>query len=124
MPIYEYGCKDCRRKTSVFLRSYSSKAEPPVCGNCGGSNLVRLFSRVAIMKSEEARLAEMSDPSNFGDLDQNDPKSVAKLMRKMQGQMDEDIGPEMSEAIERMEDGEMPEDLPDDGGGADFGAYE
>jgi len=123
MPIYEYGCKDCRRKTSVFLRSFSTESKSPVCDNCGSSNLVRLFSRVAIVKSEEARLEEIADPSSWGDLDQNDPKSVAKLMRKMQDQMGEDAGPEMNEAIERMEQGEMPEDLPDDGG-AEWGGYE
>jgi putative FmdB family regulatory protein len=124
MPIYEYGCKDCRRKTSVFLRSFSSESKPPVCDNCSSNNLVRLVSRVAVVKSEEARLEEMADPSSWGGVDENDPKSIARMMRKMQGQMDEDIGPEMTEAIERMEEGEMPEDLPDDGGGADFGAYE
>jgi hypothetical protein len=78
---------------------------------------------VAIVKSEEARLEELADPSSWGDLDQNNPKSMAKLMRKMQDQMGEDAGPEMNEAIERMEQGEMPEDLPDDGG-AEWDGYE
>ena len=123
MPIYEYGCKDCRRKTTVFLRSFSAEPKSLVCDSCGSGNLVRLFSRVAIVKSEEARLEELADLSSWGDLDQNDPKSMAKLMRKMQDQMGEDAGPEMNEAIERMEQGEMPEDLPDDGG-AEWDGYE
>jgi len=117
MPIYEYGCKDCRRKNSVFLRSYSSESKLPVCEYCGGSNLVRLFSRVAIVKSEDARLEEMADPSNWGNVDENDPRSMAKFMRKMQGQLGEDMGSGMDEAIDRLEQGEMPEDILDDGGG-------
>jgi hypothetical protein len=108
----------------VFLRSFSSEAEPPVCEHCGGSNLVRLFSRVAIVKSEEDRLEAMADPSNWGDVDENDPRSMAKFMRKMQGQLGEDLGSDMDEAIDRMEQGEMPEDILGDGGGGDFGGYE
>jgi len=123
MPIYEYGCKDCRRKTAVFLRSYSSGAKSPVCEHCGSSNLVRLFSRVAVVKSEDARLEEMADPSNWGDVDENDPKSMAKFMRKMKGQLGEDLGPDMDEAIDRMEQGEMPDDILDGGGGG-MGEFE
>jgi putative FmdB family regulatory protein len=124
MPIYEYGCKDCRRKTMVFLRSFSANPKSVVCDSCGSSNLVKLFSRVAIVKSEEARLEEMADPSNWGDVDENDPKSMAKFMRKMQGQMGEDMGPDMDEAIDRMEQGEMPEDILGDNDGGQFGGYE
>ena len=117
MPIYEYGCKDCRRKTTVFLRSFSAKPQSLVCDSCGSSNLVRFFSRVAIVKSEDARLEQMADPSNWGDVDENDPKSMAKFMRKMQGQLGEDLGPDMDEAIDRLEQGEMPDDILGDGGG-------
>ena len=52
-------------------------------------------------------------------MDQNDPRSIANLMRKMQQQEGEDLGPEFDEAIDRMEHGEMPEELADtaeDGG--------
>jgi hypothetical protein len=73
---------------------------------------------VAIVKSEDARLEEMADPSNWGDVDENDPKSMAKFMRKMKSQLGEDLGPDMDEAIDRMEQGEMPDDILDgDGGG-------
>jgi putative FmdB family regulatory protein len=116
MPIYEYGCKDCRLKTTVFLRSFSTDQETLVCDSCGSSNLVRLFSRVAIVRSEESRLEDMTDPSNLSGIDENDPKSVAKFMRKMQGQIGEDVSPEIDEAIERMEQGEMPEEMACDSG--------
>jgi len=78
---------------------------------------------VAIVKSEEARLEAMADPSNWGDVDENDPRSMAKFMRKMKGQLGEDMGPDMDEAIDRMEQGEMPEDILGDGGGG-MGEFE
>ena len=111
MPIYEYRCADCKKRASIFFRSFSVVDEP-ACPNCGGKNLARLVSRVATVKSEEARLETMSDPSNFGDVDENDPKSVAKFMRKMGDQMGgEDLGPEFGEMVDRLESGESQEEI-------------
>jgi putative FmdB family regulatory protein len=111
MPIYEYRCADCKRRVSIFFRSFTAIHEP-TCPNCGGKNLARLVSRVATVKSEEARLEGMSDPSAFGDVDENDPKSVARFMRKMGNQMGgEDLGPEFNEMVDRLEAGENPEEI-------------
>ena len=62
------------------------------------------------MKSEESRLEELADPSSLGDLDENDPKSVARWARKMGEQMGEDLGPEYDEMVDRLEAGEMPDE--------------
>lgn len=111
MPIYEYRCADCKKRVSIFFRSFAT-VDDPACPNCGGKNLARLVSRVATIKSEEARLESMSDPSNFGDVDENDPKSVARFMRKMGEQMGgEDLGPEFGEMVDRLEAGESPEEI-------------
>ena len=109
MPIYEYRCHSCRKRVSVFFRSFSAVAEP-VCPECGSKDLSKLVSRVAVMKSEEARLEEMADPSNLSGLDENDPKSIAKWAKQMGSAMGEDLGPEYDEMIDRMEAGEMPDD--------------
>lgn len=111
MPIYEYRCADCKRRVSIFFRSFAA-VTTPTCPNCGGKNLARLVSRVATIKSEEARLEALADPSNFGDVDENDPKSVARFMRKMGDQLGgEDLGPEFNEMVERLEAGESPEEI-------------
>jgi hypothetical protein len=92
-----------------------------VCNHCGGADMRRLMSRFAMPKSEEARLDALADPSNFGDLDENDPKSVARVMRKMGQEMgDEFSGPEFDEAIAEIESGKGGEDEGGPGGG-DFG---
>lgn len=118
MPIYEYRCGSCRQKTSVLVRNVATFTTP-VCPQCGSNSLARLISSFAVIKSEESRMDDMADPSKFGDVDENDPRSVARWMRKMGSEMGEDMGPEFDEMIEKMEAGEMPEDL-GEGGGDDF----
>jgi putative FmdB family regulatory protein len=124
MPIYEYECSSCQRRTSVLTMRVSEPVEA-VCNHCGGTDMRRLMSRFAMPKSEEARLDALADPSNFGDLDENDPKSVARVMRRMGQEMgDEFSGPEFDEAIAEIESGGGGEDdgtpgSGDLGGGSD-----
>ncbi len=108
MPVYEYRCRDCGRKFSLFVRSPDGPTVGP-CPRCGSLEVSRLISRVAVMKSEETRLEELTDPSSLlSDLDENDPKSVARWMRRMSKEIGEDMGPEFDEAIDRIEAGEDP----------------
>ncbi len=109
MPIYEYRCHGCRKRVSVFFRSFNA-VKDPVCPECGSSQLTKLVSRVAMMKSEEARLEELADPSSLSGLDENDPKSIAKWAKQMGSALGEDLGPEYEEMVDRMEAGEMPDD--------------
>ncbi|MGB8648028.1 MAG: FmdB family zinc ribbon protein [Anaerolineae bacterium] len=110
MPIYEYRCGNCKRRVSIFFRSFSAVGEAR-CPNCDSVNLSRLVSRVATLKSEETRLESLADPSSLGDVDENDPRSVARMMRKMSGEMGEDMGPEFNEMVDRLESGESPESI-------------
>lgn len=118
MPIYEYECEKCHRRTSVLTTRVSEKVDP-VCRHCGSHRLSRLMSRFAMPRSEEARLDALGDPSSFGDFDENDPKSVAKVMRKLGKEMGDEMGgAEMDEAIDELErGGDLEGD--DSGGGGD-----
>ena len=58
------------------------------------------MSRFASPKSEEARLEALADPSRFGGLDENDPQSMARFMKKMGQEMAEDLGDEVDSALE------------------------
>ncbi|HJU12176.1 MAG TPA: zinc ribbon domain-containing protein [Candidatus Binataceae bacterium] len=118
MPIYEYECEKCRRKSSILTMRVSEKIDP-VCSHCGSTEMSRLMSRFAMPRSEEARLDAMADPSKLGDFDENDPKSVARVMRRMGSEMgDEFAGPEFDEAVDELEHGG---DLGGDGGDDDLG---
>lgn len=128
MPIYEYHCHDCKRRVSIFWRSFSdleNKDAVPRCPRCGGTNLRRLVSRVAVLRSEDSHLDDLADPGMLSGLDEDDPKSMARWMRRMSREVGEDLGPEFDEVVGRLEAGESPEDieaaLPDLGGDADLG---
>ncbi len=131
MPIYEYYCLDCHRRVSLLWRSFADvETRTAVCPRCGGTNLQRLVSKVAVVRSEEARMDALADPGSIGDVDENDPKSLARWMRKMSQETGEDMGAEFDEVVGRLEAGEDPEEIeksmPDlggdaGGGGDDFG---
>ena len=112
MPIYEYICNDCQRRVSVFWRSYSdSEGTVPRCPRCHGANLVRLISRVAVLRSEESRLDALADPTSLAGLDESDPKSLARWMRSMGSETGENLGPEFDEVVDRLESGQSPDDI-------------
>jgi putative FmdB family regulatory protein len=92
MPIYEYYCRKCKRKMSFLVLSTASFQ--PVCKFCKGDDLEQLFSRFATPKSEESRLESLADPSSLSGLDENDPASVARWMKKMGKELGEDFGGE------------------------------
>ena len=109
MPIYEYRCLDCGRYQSVLVRSYSDPSDLH-CPKCQGKHLRKLVSRFAVLHSDEARLEQLADPSALGDVDENDPASVARWARKMGDHVGEDLGDDFREVVDRMEAGEMPEE--------------
>jgi putative FmdB family regulatory protein len=107
VPIYEYRCAECRKRASLYYQTFSAASSAtPVCPSCGSERLTRLVSRVFQLKSEDAQLEDLADPSSFGDLDENDPKSVARWARKLGQQMGEDLGDDWGEMVDRLEAGE------------------
>jgi hypothetical protein len=58
------------------------------------------MSRFSAPKSEEARMEALADPSKFGDVDENDPQSIARFMKKMGQEMGEDLGDDFDAAME------------------------
>ena len=112
MPIYEFRCRRCRKRVTVILQRFSDlETARPTCNHCGYEVLDRLVSRVAVLKSEEARMDALADDASLGDLDESDPKSLARFMRKMSSEVGEDMGEEFHEVVDRLESGQSPEDV-------------
>ena len=99
MPIYEYDCHGCRRRVSLLVLRPST-APPPTCPRCGGTALSRVMSRFATVKSEDARLESLADSSSLGDLDENDPGSVARFMKTMGREFGDDLGEDFEAAMD------------------------
>jgi hypothetical protein len=60
------------------------------------------MSRFATPKSEDARLEAAADPSQYGDLDENDPQAVARFVKRMGDEMGEDLGDDLGEAMDEV----------------------
>ena len=112
MPIYEYRCPTCGKKSSRIWMKLPSGADESAlaCPSCGATKLARLFSRFSSPKSEERRMESMMDDSALSGLDENDPKGMARLMRKMSEETGEPLEGEDAEMLDRMAAGEMPPD--------------
>ena len=71
------------------------------------------MSRFSAPKSEEARLDALADTSRLRDFNEDDPSSVARLMKKMGEEMGEDFGDDIEEAIEDASEAEADANGPD-----------
>lgn len=131
MPIYEYRCQQCQKRFSIFWRTISEAAQgAPTCPRCGSADVRRLVSRVRFVRSG-ASLLEGDNLDDLSDFDENDPKRLGRMMRRMRDELGDeagDLGPEFDEVVSRLEKGESPEEiekaLPELGGEAETGGDE
>jgi putative FmdB family regulatory protein len=109
VPLYDYRCKKCEH---TFTLSYDSveamENADPRCPACGSDALSQLITGVSVIASEETRMDRMADPARFTGLDEDDPRVMGQAMRQMADELGEDLGPEVDEAIGRLEAGEDP----------------
>ena len=138
MPIYEYACPKCR----VIFNFLSKRVNPertPVCPKCGNRNMVKQMSRFAMTRGlqepaakaegdrDEPPMPDFDDPRverammqlerDMEHLDENNPKHMAHMMRKMKDIMPPGTVPkELDVAIKRLEAGEDPEKIEEDMG--------
>src|SRR5258706_405144 len=136
MPIYEYTCPKCR----VIFNFLSKRLTPdrlPVCPKCGNKKMAKQVSRFAMSRglkepaapseteAGEGPMPDMDDPRierammemerDMEHMDENNPKHMAQMMRKMKGLMPPGSLPkELDTAIRRLEAGEDPEKIEED----------
>jgi putative FmdB family regulatory protein len=138
MPIYEFSCPKCR-KIFNFLAKRVNPDRVPVCPKCGNKKMSKQVSRFAMTKGlkepaaktesapGEPPMPDLDDPRmaramaemerDMEHLDENNPKHMAHLMKKMKDLMPPGTMPkEMDIAIKRLEAGEDPEKIEADMG--------
>ena len=106
MPIYEYRCNDCGR-ISEFLLIKTDETFIPQCKRCKSRKMSRVLSRVRVVRSEESRMESLADPSKWGGLDEKDPKSMARWMKRMGEEMGEDMGEDVDQMVDEAMEDEM-----------------
>ena len=98
MPIYEYRCLSCGKVFS-HLHGVTQDHSDPVCPRCGGTNLKRLMSRFARIRSEEEMLENLTAVvERIGDPE--DPKTLLKATKLMSKHFGDEFGEEVFEEIE------------------------
>ena len=139
MPIYEFACPKCRRIYS-FLSKRMTPERSPACPKCGSQKLHKQVSRFALNKGlaepkaalpggedDGPPMPDMDDPRiervmselerDMEHLDENNPRHMAHLMKKMKEVMPAGTVPkELDIAIKRLEAGEDPEKIEADMG--------
>jgi putative FmdB family regulatory protein len=99
MPIYEFRCRCCRKKTTALVLS-RARPDEIRCQHCGGADLEKRWSRFASPKLDEARMDVLADASALAGVDENDPASVSRAMKEMGEARGEDFGDETEAAME------------------------
>ena len=99
MPIYEYRCLDCGRVSSFIVLSLQTPFHPE-CKRCQSRKMTKLISRVARVRSEESRLESLADPAKLGDIDENNPASMARWMKRMGKELGEDLGEDFDSMVD------------------------
>ena len=104
MPIYEYLCRECRKRSTLLILSLSGSTLPS-CKHCGSQSIDRLMSKFSSPKSEETRLEALADPDRLDGLDENDPESLGRFMKHMGDEMGEDVGEEVEAMMDSADAG-------------------
>ena len=143
MPIYEYYCPDNHTIYQFYAKTLAQGQTVPKCPANPSFRMKKLVSAFAITSggakdeaadkkpgeagaaggdpAEDARMeAAMSAMEReFSSVDENDPKAMARMMRRMSELTGEKIDGEMEEVVRKLEEGADPDSLEDQLGGGD-----
>ncbi len=138
MPIYEFACPKCR-KIFNFLSKRPRPDHAPACPKCGNRKMTKQISPFAMPRGvqepsaaaesapDQVPMPDMDDPRmmqamsemerDMEHLDENNPKHMAHMMKKMKDLMPAGSAPkELDVAIKRLEAGDDPEKIEADMG--------
>jgi hypothetical protein len=139
MPIYEYYCPNNHTIYQFYAKTLAQGKIVPRCPDNPKFHMKKLVSAFAVTSGgKKDDVAEMNpspapggDPAEdarmeaamgamekeFSGVDENDPRAMARMMRKMSDLTGEKIDGEMEEVVRKLEEGADPESLEDQLGG-------
>jgi putative FmdB family regulatory protein len=118
MPEYDYRCKSCGRRFTVFYKTYADyDSASPQCPHCQSADLSRLITRVALQKPSRD-YASMEPNEMLSVLESGDSRQVGEMFQQVAG--DEGMAdPQLHEATQRLLKGENMEKVSRDMEAAD-----
>ena len=129
MPIYEFYCADCHTIFNFF--SYRINIDKrPLCPKCKMGPLEKVISSFAVLRGakeeDNIRLPDLDDAAmekamsiiekEAQNMNEEDPRHAAQLMRKICNTAGMELGSGMEEALRRMEAGEDPNTIEEEMG--------
>ena len=104
MPIYEYECGDCGRRSSILFRSYAGVEEAPHCRHCDSAALTRVLSRPGLIQSAPGA-------AGAGELRAMEPRRAVENLSRQYDRAGIDPGRGFEEVAARAAAGDRPEAL-------------
>jgi hypothetical protein len=141
MPIYEYFCPNNNTVYQFYAKSIAQGETIPKCPDNPKFKMQKMVSGFAITKpgasgdappaGPEGPSASEEDPkmeaamaameSEFAHVDENDPRAMGRMMRKMAEMTGEKLDGEMEEVVRKLEEGADPESLEEQMGADEAG---
>ncbi len=124
--MYEFYCHSCNTIYTFFSKTVNTE-KTPECPGCKKNSLTRQISRFSFTgrsKKDEDGDSELQDlpidesrmeramqalASEAENINEDDPRQAANLMRKLTDMTGLKLGDKMEDALSRMEAGEDPE---------------
>jgi putative FmdB family regulatory protein len=125
MPIYEFYCKQCHTVFNFFSGTVNTEKIPD-CPRCRTSTLERKMSMFACTGKAEKNNAGMDDlpldeskmekamhmlEKEAGQINEDDPRQAANLMRRLSDMTGIRLGDGINEALDRLERGDDPDSI-------------
>ncbi len=139
MPIYEYFCPDNNRIYQFFAKTLAQGQTTPQCPDNPAFRMERMMSAFAITGRSDATGAPAPEPgaedgaapdsgpagaddarmeAAFGEMeremdgvDENDPRAMGRMMRRMSELTGEKLDEQMEEVVRKLEEGADPDTL-------------
>jgi putative FmdB family regulatory protein len=110
MPIYEYECKSCGIKFSQLVMKVAEAAGLR-CKGCGSADLIRLISRVVVVRTEESRLADLDTSKPHDELYYRDSRNIGLWAKRRARELGTDLGPKFEETLDKARSGKILDEL-------------
>lgn len=108
MPIYEYVCRQCRRRSSVFFKMMpSAGTAAQACAHCGSHETARAASQVAFVRSLQSRWEASGDPDAPGHDYWRDPANIGRATEKRLAEAGVEVPDRVREMIGQAREGEV-----------------